>query len=95
MFSTLVAAFEYAMLIAVILFIPITIAYRALVVLKYNKPLKEALLIVLLPFSIGYNLYLKDDEKSKIYNIIIYVFLGVTMFGILFTVYQWMPPIFN
>lgn len=95
MFSILVAIFEIAMMAAIIVFIPLTLIFRVLSVIKHEKPLKEALLIVLLPFSLGYYMYLKEEEKSKIYNILIYSFLALTVIGILFTVYQWMPPIFN
>ncbi len=94
-FGFLVAFFEASMLFSFILFIPTTVLLRIYTVYKHKKSLKESLLIVLLPFSIGYYYYLNDEEKTNTYNIIILVFVALSVIGIILTVYQWIPPFLN
>lgn len=95
MFSILVAAFQITIVISFILFIPVTLGYRIYTVLKHKKGLKESLLITLLPFSFGYYYFLKDEEQSKVYNYLIIIFLIISFIGIIFTIYQWIPPFLN
>lgn len=95
MFSILVAIFQIAIITSFFLFIPLTLGLRTYLVIKHEKTIKESLLITLLPFSFGYYKLLKDDEKLSIYNYLIIIFLVITFIGILFTVYQWIPPFLN
>lgn len=95
MFSVLVATFEISMLISFLLFVPLTFLLRLQTVIKHKKSLKEALMIVFVPFSLGYYYYLPEEQRNKYYNVTIIVFLVLSVVGILFTVYQWIPPFLN
>lgn len=88
MFSFLLAVLQVAMIVSLFLFIPFTIMFRIYLVIKYKFELKKSLLIVLLPFSFGYFLYLEEEKQSKIYNVGLILFILLTIPGILFTIYQ-------
>lgn len=95
MFSILVAVFEVSMLVSFLLFIPLTLALRIQTVTKNKIPFKQAILIILVPFSLGYYYFLKAEQRNKYYNSTLVLFLVITSIGILFTVYQWIPPFLN
>lgn len=95
MFSILVATFQFTIVLSFILFIPITLIMRLYTVRKNKTPLKESLLVVLIPFSLGYYFFVEENKRNKYYNLVIVLFLIVTLIGILFTVYQLIPPFLN
>lgn len=88
MFSLMLLIFQTTMMIAVVTFIPVTLMYRIYLVIKNQIELKKAFKIVLIPLSLGYIIYLDKDKKDYKYNIILYIYLGLTLIGILFTIYQ-------
>lgn len=83
---------EITMMMAVFLFVPLALLARILISVKNKKALKEALLVILMPFSIGYYIVLEDSEKTKWYNYLIIAFSVCAFIGVLFTIYQWIPP---
>lgn len=95
MISIIFTILQVAMLISFFTFIPTMFGLRIYLVIKYKKDLKQSLLITLLPLSIGYYKLLEDDRKIKIYNYLLIIFSVITLIGSLFTIYQWIPPVFN
>lgn len=88
MFSILVFILQLAMLITTFITIPLLFIIRLITIIKNKIDKNEALLILLLPFSIGYYLILEKEKQSKLYNIVLIVLTIIAVIGILFTLFQ-------
>jgi len=92
MFSILVFILQLTMLITTFITIPLLFVIRLITVLNNKLDSKESLLILLLPFSIGYYLILAKEKQSKLYNITLIVLTVVALIGIMFTLFQRLIP---
>ncbi len=87
-----IALIEISMLFTAFITIPILIALRLLIALKAKKSIPVVALITLVPFSLGYFKFLKEEEKPKYYNIVLKVLVVVAFLGISFTLFQLIVP---
>ena len=92
MFSILVFVLQLAMLITTFITLPILFIIRLITVINNKIDRNESLLILLLPFSIGYYLILEKEKQSKLYNIALIALTVVAVIGVLFTLFQRLIP---
>lgn len=94
MFEILVSFLQICMIFTSIFTLPILFIIRLYVGLKNKYELKDLLMIILIPFSIGYYLKVEQSKQLKIYNILLTIFLVISIIGIMFTLYQVLIPTF-
>jgi len=92
MFSLLVFVLQLAMLITTFITLPILFIIRLITVINNKIDRNESLLILLLPFSIGYFLILEKEKQSKLYKITLIALTVVAVIGVLFTLFQRLIP---
>ncbi len=80
------------MYISIYLFIPLLLAIRIYLALKHKTDLKTSLFIIFLPFSFGYYYCLDKSKRIKVYNLVLIVFLIITVVGFGFTIFQRFVP---
>lgn len=89
LFSIFVWVLQVSMVIALFVGLPLLLALRIFIAYKENRSLKEILIIILVPLSIGYFIYIEDDSKyNKLYKRVMLVVMVLAILGILFTIYQ-------
>lgn len=88
MFKLLVFILQASMLFTVYFSLPLLFIFRLVFIIKEKPILKDSLLILLIPFSLGYYNYENDKKTIKIYNILVIILSIIAIIGILFTVYQ-------
>lgn len=79
-----------AMMFSFFTFVIVMMALRLYEARKQSLSLKETLLVTLTPFSLGYYFILKDKVTSKLYEGLMIAYFAITLFGIMFTLYQFL-----
>lgn len=92
MFEALVLFLQASILFSLYFAVPTLFIIRLLIAIKNNKGVLNIIKITLIPFSIGYFLYLEKEKQPKFYNILIVIFTTTTLLGILFTLFQIFIP---
>ncbi len=87
-----VALIEVFMLVTFFISLPALFVFRLLISIKHKKALTKTILIVILPFSLGYNYFLNEEEKTKFYNVLVKVLFFIALIGISFTLFQLIFP---
>lgn len=88
MFEFIVGVLQIFTLITIFISIPLLFIIRVITISIRKLHYKKALLVLFLPFSLGYYYYLKKEERIKYYNLIIIILTVVATIGVLFTIYQ-------
>lgn len=88
MFNILVFILQTAMLITVYVSLPLLFLFRLFYVIKERLALKNAIIVLLTPFSLSFYQNNNDKKFLKIYNIIVITLTIIAVLGILFTLYQ-------
>lgn len=88
MTGIIVGLIEVSMLITYFITLPLLFLLRLLIALKSKKTISKIVLITILPFSLGYYHFSKEEERPKIYEILVIVFSCVALIGISFTLFQ-------
>lgn len=87
-----VALIQICLLITVFIMLPSLFIIRIVVAVRNKKSLVDILKISLLPFSLGYYLYLDEDEKVRVYNLLLLIFVIISFLGISFSLFQILVP---
>ena len=92
MFKILVGALTIAMLIVCFTFVLVMFSLRLFLAIRAKRSLKQVLFIAFISFSLGYYYDQGDDLKIKLYDILIYIYFGLALLGIMFTIFQRLIP---
>ena len=86
----LTALTSVAMVFSFFTFFLTMTSFRLYEALKNKLSGKEILIVTLTPFSIGYYLILKERANHKMYHGLMIFYFALTLFGIMFTMYQFL-----
>lgn len=86
--SYFVALTQILMTIVLITFIPMMIIIRYFNAIKAKKDLKTTMLVVLIPFSMGYYLLIEEELRYKIYNKLLIIYTVMIAVGMTFTLFK-------
>lgn len=88
LFKILIFILQLSMGITLFVGLPLLLVVRILTVIYKKRTIKESLLIILVPFSIGYFMYVDEEDKFyRLYKLLLVIFLVTAILGILFTLY--------
>lgn len=87
-----VGLIEFSMLFTFFITLPLLMIIRLIAALKASKKLSSIILIVLVPFSLGYYKLLKDEEKPQFYQRLLKILVVIAVIGISFTLFQLVFP---
>lgn len=88
MFEILVGLLQLATLITIFISLILLFIFRIIIVLLNKYNLNKSLLIIFIPFSMGYYYLVSKNERKKFYDILLIILFGLALFGIMFTLYQ-------